>query len=260
MGIYAIFAFADVGHPELHRQLEHADAGRPARTPRPEQVTTIAERAGRQIETFEPGSQLQVEFEGYDPEISAFGPPGILAYGYEITSETPAFTFEIDEGEGLTPENAGRGIVLSSLLAANMDKTVGDRVVLKVPGRTAELNVVGISNFPIEQVWMDWRTIAELSGSTLDVITSDSPIPAGTIPPEARNFIKYATLVEVEDFAAEGLLPGVLALGLTALGNLLTFDEGGFFGQGEANPGQLEVILSRGLAEAGDYVVATRWR
>ena len=257
MGIYAIFASLTSGIQSFIDSWNMQMLVAPLEPRDPEQITTIVQNAlGDEIESFESGFQIQVEFEGYDPEISAFGPPGILAYGYELTSETPAFTFEIDEGEGLTPENAGRGIVLSSLLAANMDKTVGDRVVLKVPGRTAELNVVGISNFPIEQVWMDWRTIAELSGSTLDVITSDSPIPAGTIPPEARNFIKYATLVEVEDFAAEGPLPGVLALGLTpALGNLLTFDEGGFFGQGEANPGQLEVILSRGLAEAGDYAV-----
>lgn len=260
MGIYAIFASLTEGIQNFIDSWNVQLLVAPLEPRAPETITTLIENNfGDELETFESGFQIQVEFEGYDPEISAFGPPGILAYGYDITSETPAFTFEIDEGEPLTPANASRGIVLSSLLAANMDKTVGDRVVLKVPGRTAELTVVGISNFPIEQVWMDWRTLAELAGSTFDTITSDSPIPAGAIPPEARNFIKYATLVQVEGFAAEGPLPGVLTLGLTpALSNLLVFDDGGFFGQGEAVPGQVEIIVSRALAEAGGYAVGDR--
>lgn len=257
MGIYAIFASLTSGIQSFIDSWNVQLLVAPLESRDPEQVTSIVQNTlGDEIETVESGFQIQVEFEGYDPEISAFGPPGILAYGYELTSDTPAFTFEIDEGEPLTPENAARGIVLSSLLAANMDKTVGDRVVIKVPGRTAELDVVGISNFPIEQVWMDWRTIAELSGSTFDVITSDSPVPAEAIPPEARSFIKYVSLVEVEGLDAGGSLPGVLAMGLTpALSNLLTFDEGGYFGQGQADPGQVEIIISRALAETSGYAV-----
>ena len=115
--------------------------------------------------SIEPGFQLQVEFEGYDPEPTAGGPPGIFAYGYDVNSETPAFNFEITEGESLTEETATNGIILSSLISANMDKTVGDKVVMRVPGNTAELQVVGIAEFPPDQVWMDWRTLAQISAT-----------------------------------------------------------------------------------------------
>ena len=101
MGIYAIFASLTSGIQSFIDSWNMQMLVAPLEPRDPEQVTTIVQNAlGDEIETFESGFQIQVEFEGYDPEISAFGPPGILAYGYEITSETPAFTFEIDEGEG----------------------------------------------------------------------------------------------------------------------------------------------------------------
>ncbi|KAB2857267.1 MAG: FtsX-like permease family protein, partial [Anaerolineae bacterium] len=61
--------------------------------------------------------------------------------------------------------NRKTGIILSNALADKMDKGLGDRVVALLTGERYEMTVVGIADFPIDQVWMDWRTIAELSGS-----------------------------------------------------------------------------------------------
>src|SRR5690606_23427159 len=77
------------------------------------------------IASVEPGFQIQVEFEGYDPPLSTGGPPGIFAYGYDINSVDPAFTFELDEGEPLTDENTANGIIFSSNLATNMEVNIG---------------------------------------------------------------------------------------------------------------------------------------
>lgn len=186
------------------------------------------------LASIEPGFQLQVEFEGYEPPPSTGGPPGIFAYGYNIESETPAFSFDVDEGSDLNADNASTGIILSSLLASNMNKTIGDTVVLKVPGNTAELQVVGISEYPLEQVWIDWRTIATIAGYTVG-----APKPN-----------EYLTAVTVEGF--EGSQDGnVGTVGFdTQVAGFLTFSEGGF-----VTPGEPGIIISETMAEQGGYSV-----
>jgi len=250
MGIFAIFESLTTGIGLFIDSFNVEILVAPSEPRDPEQVVSlIQESFGDQIESIEPGSQLQVEFEGYDPELSFAGPPGIFAYGSDVTSETRSFEYEISEGEPLTAENAEYGIVFSSLLAANMDKTVGDTVVLQVPGNEAELQIVGIADFPLDQVWMDWRTLARISGYTFDTITSDSPIPPEMIPAQARNFIKYATLVGVDGYAGDMPGNGVLALGLTpALSPYLNFVAGGFPAavEGDEAPG---VLITPAMAE-----------
>ncbi len=249
MGIFAIFESLTSGI-NLFINSFNIDIGIFPSEPRdPAEVTSLLQdNFAEDIQTMEPGFQIQVNFKGYEPEIGVAGPPGIFGYGYDVTSDTPAFKFDISEGNKLSADNASNGIVLSSLLAANMNKTVGDSVVLQVPGNEMEMQVVGIADFPIEQAWADWRTLASISGYTFDTISSDSPLPAETIPAQARTFIKYATLVGVQDYTGSMPNDSVLALGLTpAVGPYLTFTDGAFPSASEdSTPG---VIISAGLAE-----------
>lgn len=255
MGIFAIFASLTSGI-NLFIDSFNIDIGIFPSEPRdPDEVAAmLQENFAGDIRTMEPGFQIQINFEGYQPEVSVASPPGIFGYGYDVTSDTPAFKFDISEGSGLTAENASNGIVLSSLLASNMGKTVGDSVVLQVPGNQMELQVVGIADFPLEQAWTDWHTLASVSGYTFDSISSESPLPAGTIPEQASNFIKYATLVGVDGFS--GTLPddNVLALGLTpSLAPYLSFTQGAFPSTSEdGTPG---VIVSSAIAEQAGLAV-----
>ncbi|MBZ0306745.1 MAG: FtsX-like permease family protein, partial [Anaerolineae bacterium] len=206
----------------------------------PQQIVPIIEQNFIQgddpvVDNIEPGFQLQVEFEGYDPPIGAGGPPGIFAYGYDVTSEDPAFLFTVDEGEELSLDNAEDGIILSSSLALGMDTEVGDTVTMKVPGNTADLTVVGISDYPIDQVWLDWRTLAVISG-----YVTGAPRPN-----------EYQTQLAVAEY--DGTLENgqVMALGMdTQLSSFLEFSEGEFFVPGE--PG---VIISQPMADNGGYAV-----
>jgi ABC-type antimicrobial peptide transport system permease subunit len=252
MGIYGIFATFRTGIQAFIDTWNIQYGISPSEARDPNQIESILrQNFGDQIKSLEPGFAQLIEFQGYAPKPSAGGPPGIFAYGYDINSPDPAFKFTIDKGAKLTDQTKDNGIILSSLLAANMHKTVGDTVVLKVPGNTVELKVVGISNFPIEQAWMDWQTLAQITDYTFDTITSSSPIPAGAIPPQASGFIKYATLVTVDGY--QGTMPDhqALALGLLpSLAQYLRFDAGNFF-----TAGQSGIIISKALADQGGYKV-----
>jgi len=70
MGIYAIFASLTSGIQGFIDSCNMQMLVAPLEPRDPEQVTTIVQNAlGDEIETFESGFQIQVEFEGYDPEI-----------------------------------------------------------------------------------------------------------------------------------------------------------------------------------------------
>jgi len=255
MGIFALFESLTSGI-NLFFDSWNIDFGIFPSEPRdPQQMISVLESSyGDQIKSIQPGFMQQIEFEGYTPRVTTGGPPGIFAYGYDITAEDPAFLFTLSKGEKLTAENAADGIVLSSLLASNMNKEVGDTVVLKVPGNVKEFKVVGIADFPIEQAWAAWDVLALLRDSTIDTITSDSLIPANAIPAEARGFIKYATVAAVDGYsnpAAAGALPGTLVIGFTSsVSQFLQFEDGAF-----ASADQPGVMISSAMAEQGGYQV-----
>jgi ABC-type antimicrobial peptide transport system permease subunit len=208
----------------------------------PEEIVPILEEnfvnvEDPQFSAIEKGFQLQVEFEGYDPSFSAGGPPGIFAYGYEFSSPHPAFNFTLEEGPGLTQDNYQDGIIFSQSLALAMEKEVGDTVILKVPGNTKELTIVGIADFPIDQVWIDWRTLALTSGYVY--------YPDGADVPQAN---EYTTTLTASD--AEILVWGmdVSAPEMAALGSF--FSDGALF---EDNSNG--IIVSQEVADANGWAV-----
>lgn len=171
------------------------------------EVVTTAITGIPELNPPEAGYQLQMDFEGYDYKPIGFSPPVIIAYGYDINSDNPAFKYDLASGEGLTNDNYQDGIVFSEALADVMDKGLGDKVVALSVGERKEFTIVGIGDFPVEQVWLDWRTMALLSGS---VDAEGNPLPQGYFvtlkeeEPTAREVDKLIDKMS-EAFAAQGI-------------------------------------------------------
>ena len=253
MGIFALFASLTGGIQVFFDSWNIHAGVFPAEPRDPEQVVQIIEdNFGDQIQTIQPGFFQQIDFEGYKPEVGTGGPPGIFAYGYDVNSDDPAFLFTLKEGKKLTPDNAEDGIIISSLLAANMNKKVGDAVVLKVPGNSQQFTIIGIADFPIEQAWAAWDVLALLRDSTIDTIQSDSLIPVDSIPPEARGYIKYMTVAQVDGYeSAAGPMPGTLVMGFSpSVAQFLQVDSGEFL-----TVGQSGILISDEMATKGGYSV-----
>ncbi len=123
-----------------------------------------------QIAVIEPGFQIAVEFDGFKSEAIAGTTGEIYAYGYDTASAHPPFDFALEHGTMITPETAGTGLILSGKLADAMDRSVGDTVIMKVPGRAMAFDIVGIADYPFDQVWMHWETLAAMSGGTVNTI------------------------------------------------------------------------------------------
>ncbi|MBN1562627.1 MAG: FtsX-like permease family protein [Anaerolineae bacterium] len=253
MGIFALFeSLTDGIDVFLDSWNIHAGIFPTESIPSEQAVGLLENNFADRINPVQPGFMQQVEFEGYEPEMGTGGPPGIFAYGYDITSDDPAFLFELTEGETLTEENAADGLILASLLAANMDKTVGDTVVMNVPGKSQEFTVVGIADFPIDQLWGDWRTLALLGDSTINTIDSAAPDILAMMPDDARGLMqymtKYLTVAQVDGVdAAEG----IMIMGFKpAAADIIQIDAGEFVTAGE--PG---IMISSAMAASGGYAL-----
>lgn len=197
------------------------------------------------IERIEPGFFLQVDFldengEKYTPSFGAGGPPAIFAYGIDVFSDDPAFTFTLDEGERWTADTAD-GIVLTGALQRGLGVEIGETVTLAVPGNQRELVVIGVSEYPIDQAYVDWRVLAEMRGQRYVA-------PEDRVPGVVEN--EYLSPVMIE--GVEGALGGAVpALGInTQFGDILDFSAGRLF-QIEAN----EFVISAAMAESTGLMV-----
>jgi ABC-type lipoprotein release transport system permease subunit len=224
MGIFAVFESFNTGIG-LFLDSFNVDVGVfPNERRNPEEVESLLlENFGPEsdnylIESIAPGFQYQVEFEGYDPVPAAGGPPGILAYGYNVnyreTNQGNAFNFEVSEGEEISDNDKDNAIMLSSSLSLAMDREVGNTVVMKVPGSTKEFEVVAIIDFPIDQVWLHWETLARMTGYTFDTVRGGSGLTE-QIPGEARRFIRYSTVAGIDTFSGD--LPEEMTAGLSQM-------------------------------------------
>lgn len=236
MGIYAIFYSISDGINEYLTvfQVEYAmGATNTAQTA--EMEAALREMADEQdIRYIEAGGQLIITFKEKDIPPAAGGPPGIFIYAYDSRSTNPSFRVEVLPGDGtlINEENYRDSIIITKVLAEKLDGAkVGDVYTVQGGGSEAPFRIVGLSEFPVDQVWMDWRALS----SFMNLCTQ---------APQADN---YQTTMTIDTLTREdGALEPVVTYGLSA-------QTLGFFGQmlqaqGETVADPLNVILSPALA------------
>lgn len=182
--------------------------------------------------SIEPGANLSIEIEGYDPPPVTAGPPGIFAQGIN-TANPDQVNFNLKAGDAWRDDPTRDGVVIASRIAEIMDKDVGDSIVILAGGDRATFEIIGITSYPFDTVWMKWEALARLGGLVIGGPTAD-------------DYAMGTTFVELPGNTVNVPAGPVAALGLdAAAGDLLTFVDGGPF-----TPGQGEAIVSRALAEA----------
>jgi putative ABC transport system permease protein len=183
------------------------------------------------VEQVFPGVDLTVDMEGYVD--AQFGGSTVFVSGFDPA--TDAIDLRLEAGTAWQGDAQREGIVLTSSLAKVIEKELGDAVVIQVGGQTEELEIIGLSSFPVDQAFMEWRQLSRLAGLTLGAPTPN----------------EYAVPVHVEGF--NGSLPEgqALALGFDEMaGGFLQFDEGAF-----VTPGRPGAVVSAQMAAAGNWQV-----
>ncbi len=180
------------------------------------------------IRAIEPGVTLAIDIDGYTPVRQPGGGPSfMIASG--INPLNPAVVnFELRSGRGWRDDPTRRGVVISASIADGMHITTGDSITIYVSGKSETFDVIGVSTYAFDTVWMRWQDLAQLGG-----LTKNAPVPN-----------QYFTTVDVND-------QPVTAAGINEqAGRLLSFQAGSYDPAG--------VIVSTALADRQGYTVGDR--
>jgi putative ABC transport system permease protein len=193
-----------------------------------------------QIREIKPGVAIQLSVElptdqtvsNASSTASSTQSVDLYVTGIDTTTDLQYLKFEAGTGWSTDPQR--HGIVITPHMAETFNKTVGDKLTLVGPASTADFEIIGIADFPLETAFMEWHQLADFVGDL-----RDAPIPNA-----------YWEQLRVEGSSNDvnaSQNNTVWALGIDArAGELLA---------GNFDPEKPGVIISQSLADAGGYAV-----
>jgi putative ABC transport system permease protein len=175
---------------------------------------TLAEKGLIGIRAVEPGAQMAIEIDGYEPPPNQAGPPGVAGTGVN-TRNPDLFELDMRSGQSWEEDPDLEGVIISSRIADGMGKKPGDTIVIMAGGNHGEFPVLGVVNIPFDWVWMKYEDLARLGGLYLD---TEDATGQPEIYPNSISIITDPTDVSAKEVDAliEELNPMLLANGIPA--------------------------------------------
>ncbi len=130
-----------------------------------ETVEMILQNNVEGLRDVEPGISLAVEIKDYDAPPVVGGPPGITATGFN-TRNPDIVVLELREGTGWQGDPERDGVVISSRIAQFSGLGDGDPITLVVGGNEATFDIIGVANYPFDNIWFRWQQLAAFGGLT----------------------------------------------------------------------------------------------
>jgi putative ABC transport system permease protein len=111
----------------------------------------------------EPAINIAITIEDYDAEPITAGPPGVRAQGFN--TRNPEITdLALLEGDGWENDPEREGVVISARIANEMGLGDGDTITIIANGVTRTFDIIGVVNYPFDQIWFEWTQLAEYIG------------------------------------------------------------------------------------------------
>ncbi len=128
-----------------------------------EQMQALITDNVAEVKAVYPAVDVPLQVEGYvNPETGQSSP---MAMGFDTQSDSVRLNLEAGTAWQEDPDRPG--VVLSSNLARQLDKGVGDRFVFTAGGRAFEKEIIGITSLAFDFVFMDWREMAQIGEQVL---------------------------------------------------------------------------------------------
>jgi putative ABC transport system permease protein len=128
-----------------------------------EQMQALITDDVAEVKAVYPAISVPLQVEGYvNPETGQSSPD---ALGFDTQSDSIRMNLEAGTAWQEDPDRPG--VVLSSNLAKQLEKEVGDRFVFTAGGRPFEREVIGITSLAFDFVFLDWRDMAAIGEQVL---------------------------------------------------------------------------------------------
>jgi ABC-type lipoprotein release transport system permease subunit len=111
------------------------------------------------------GGMVAVGVEGYK-STDSFNEGSNQVQVLGLDPATPPFNFDLIAGTGWRDDPNRQGVIISRTIASSMNKGVGDTLRFNYGDRSADHTIIGVQDYPFDQVYMEWRALATLTGYT----------------------------------------------------------------------------------------------
>ncbi|MBZ0308694.1 MAG: ABC transporter permease, partial [Anaerolineae bacterium] len=118
------------------------------------------------VELVSPAMLMVVEIEGYDPPQMAGGiAMPLYVFGFE-TNDPQLFNFHLSEGTAWENDPNREGIVVTKGIMDRLDKKLGDTLTLRLGENRADYEIIGVSTYPFDDLWLPWEEVSRLAGTS----------------------------------------------------------------------------------------------
>lgn len=132
-----------------------------------EAVATLLQDNVSGITSIDPAVRLSIDIPGFEAPPVTAGPPGINATGWNTTNPA-VFNLDLIEGTAWRDDPQRTGVVISSRIQEYTGLGMGDTIEITASGNTQSFPIIGVANWPFNDVWFKWRTLAEFGGLVND--------------------------------------------------------------------------------------------
>lgn len=233
MGMFAVFYRLSNAISDVRDRLDYSMSFDPGQL----DVADVMQRLFREeeIAAVRPGVAVELAVGPLpEPQAEASAedvqdPPHIFVTGIDPAIDQE--NLNIVDGTAWADDPAQQGIVITTAMAQQFEKSVGDTIELSSPDRTAAFEIIGIADYSLATAFMQWEQLDRFVG-----VVRDAPNPnAYWEPVQIQNGISEEVLQDQE----------IWAVGIDErVGQFLTP------GFSVDEPG---VIISQALAEVGGY-------
>ncbi len=232
MGVFAMLVSLQTVVDDIFDTFNFQISLTPSQTQELETVANLVQNNISDIAWVEPGGAIAIEIEGYEPQ--TFGAGSAALYALGTNAENPdTLDFDLRSGSAWYDDSTRSGVVITAGIADELGVDSGDTITIRTGANTRQFEVIGVSNYPFDTVWMRWDELSSFGG-----LTRGAPTPN-----------QYFANVEIDGQT-------VLASGMNEMAQAaLTLTDGEFLTMGEP-----QIILTEAMAESGGYAVGDSLR
>ncbi len=136
-------------------------------------LTALIKEKMPEIEGVYLGIVMSVGLEGFESTNNLGSGSQASILGFNPTEK--AIHFDLIEGIGWQDDPNRQGVVISRVIADQLGKGTGDTVMLTYGGQSKSYSIIGVNNYPFDQIYMNWRDLAVFTGYTN---AQEEPMPS----------------------------------------------------------------------------------
>lgn len=228
MGVSAVFLRLEGVLDEVLQTFDYQIQVEPTQNQDFERISTLINNNVDSVEAVYPGTAFLVQVDGFVSQTP--GSSGLFVLGLETGSDL--VDFDLKEGSAWRDNPDREGIVITTSVANQVNKGVGDSLTLRSAGKEITLPIIGVANFPLGSGFMRWQDLSRFAGFTEGAPQPNQYLTTLNAPFQPNNQVTAWGI----DRQAAGFLP-------IERGETITPDA------------PQDVLISQPLANQGDFAV-----